>query len=243
MNSSNGFFATVTNLRMIPVLSGVTASTLGIFFNVIIIHGIHRKKLFNKPTFFFIANLSVCDILLSLSIQINITILILTMTEKLPSIIHIMLCKIATCFVYWSYAASMQTLLIISSESYRAIFHPSRALNANKAKLLCLLAWIITFTISLPFLITATTDDSKPKLCIPYVSHTVWTTIINTLLFIFLYAIPASAMIVLYTLILHQLGKRHYGLRIESRISKYFKRKTIYMLLTTTIMFLIFTAP
>ncbi|RDD35930.1 C-C chemokine receptor type 5, partial [Trichoplax sp. H2] len=79
--------------------------------------------------------------------------------------------------------------------------------------------------------------------CIPYASKTAWTTTINTILFVFQYALPAIIMIVLYSLILHQLKKRNDAVRIESKKSKQLKRRTIYMLLTTTIIFLIFTAP
>ncbi|RDD36335.1 Mu-type opioid receptor [Trichoplax sp. H2] len=241
INSTDIFLA--SGVEFSVLIGSAVIAILGIVPNIIIIHGICRKKSLQLPTFFFIANLSVCDISSSASMLANITLIILTVKSSLQLLTHIILCKIAMCLFYWSYTASIQTLIIISCERYHAIFQPFKPLRAKRAKLLCLLAWTVSFTISSPFLITATTDNSKPKKCVPYTSETAWTTIINTILFVFQYALPVIIMIVLYSLILHQLKKRNHAVRIESKKSKQLKRRTICMLLTTTIIFLIFTAP
>lgn len=226
----------------IPLIMLLVGS-FGILPNLIIIIGVNFRKSLRKPTYYLLANLALCDLLLSLSTISNFIMDTLSRQNIISHKAHVTLCKILGIFpMYFSYSASIQTLIIISGERYHAIFRPASQLTAKKAKFFCAIAWIISLLISFPFIITATANKKLPKQCLAFTTYTTWTAIIYVIIFVFQFALPAIIMITLYSFILRQLKKNIPG-RKESSRSKKLKRKTIYMLLTTTIIFLIFAAP
>ena len=217
--------------------------SLGILPNLIIVLGVYYKRSLRKPTYYLLANLALCDMLLSSASISNVIIIALSQQNKISYEVRVILCKILGIFpLYLSYSASVQTLIIISGERYQAIFRPTSQLTARKAKYLCLMAWIISAFISFPFIITTTASNSPSKHCSGFTTYTNWTTVIYLLLFVFQFVLPTVIMATLYSLILHQLKKTIPG-QHESRRSRNLKRKIIYMLLTTTTIFLVFAAP
>ncbi|EDV18497.1 uncharacterized protein TRIADDRAFT_35067, partial [Trichoplax adhaerens] len=132
------------------VLGGI----IGIFPNVIIVVTVYRNKSFRKPTYFFITNLAVCDLMQSAATVFNLFLTAIDRQFQLPLSVLTVLCKIFAIFLkYWSYTASMQTLIIISGERYHAIFRPTRKLSTKRARSLCFLSWVISFAIAFPYLI------------------------------------------------------------------------------------------
>ena len=194
-----------------PLLAFALGGTLGIIPNIIIIVGIYRKPSFHKPTYYLIANLAICDLVLSIATLGNLTINRLAVEKGIPFNIHSLLCKIIIIFpTYWSYTASTQTLIMISTERYQAIFRPTKRLTIRKCKQLCLSAWIVSFIIAFPVLITGTIDSrKKPKHCVSFTFYNAWTGIYNMTLFIIQYAVPAAIMIIVYALILYRLKKKN----------------------------------
>lgn len=226
-----------------PLYIYLSAGLLGILPNLIVILGVYYKKSLRKPTYYLLANLALCDILLGTATIFNIIMRALSIRDRISHEVYSIICKTLGIFpLYLSYTASIQTLVIISGERYHAIYRPTSQLTAKKAKILCLIAWIISLMISFPFIITSTVEKTALKRCVGFAIYTKWTTIIYLMLLVFQFALPAMIIITLYALIFHQLKKTIPG-RNESSKSKKLKRKTIYMLLTTTIMFLIFAAP
>ena len=218
------------------------AGSIGILPNLIIILGVYYKKSLRKPTYYLLANLSLCDLLLSAASLSNVIMITISRQNKISHQVHVILCKMLGIFpIYLSYSASVQTLIIISGERYQAIFRPTSQLSAKKAKFLCLIAWIVSLFISFPFIITTTVNSKPPYQCLEFSTYTNWTTIMYLVLFVFQFALPTVIMITLYAFILHQLRKTFPG-QNESCNSKRLKRRTIYMLLITTIIFLIFSA-
>ncbi|RDD36421.1 Tachykinin-like peptides receptor 86C [Trichoplax sp. H2] len=220
---------------------------IGVIPNVIILIGISRKKELQKPTYYLIANLAICDLMLSFTTIFNIILPIISIQASLSVGFHTFICKVIAIFpAYWSYMASVQTLIFISAERYHAIFRPAIKLTAKKAKFLCLLAWIISLIISFPIIIISAPARRSGKgvlFCREYVSYTIWISVIYMILFVFQYALPAAVMIILYSLILRHLRKKNIAGRNESYRSKMLKRKSIYMLMTTTVIFFIFSSP
>ena len=224
----------------------IVGSIAGFIPNVVMIVGIHKKKTLQKPTYYLIANLAVCDLMLSFTTLLNMIIPAITTQVYTSRIAHTIMCKLLATFpAYWSYTASVQTLIIISAERYQAIFRPLNKLTAKRAKALCIFAWGISFVISFPIIITTQSVDRNGSQfsCIEYMPYSVWITIIYMILFVFQFALPAVVMIVLYSLILRQLRKRSVAGQNESSRSKILKRKSIYMVLVTTVIFFIFSSP
>lgn len=215
--------------------------TFGVLPNIAIITGIYRNKTLQKPTFYLMANLAACDLMMGVSLLCNFLLSLTANLKVLSPSVHGILCKIFATFpLYWSFTASIQTLIIISTERYNAILRPTKKLTPKRVKSLCLLAWTISFIISLPFLITSTSINNS---CVAFKSHSAWVMIINIILIVFQFIIPAVAMFTVYTLILCQLKKKDLAGRNQSNKNKKLKRKTVYMLFTTTILFIVFATP
>ncbi|RDD38029.1 Parapinopsin [Trichoplax sp. H2] len=232
-----------TSAELLARLGAITLVIIGagIILNIILIIGTHFKKSLRKKTYYFMANLAGCDLLFSLSIISTVITAINTSRAPIPSHIHTILCKVCIVFpAYWSYTASVQTLVIISLERYRAIFRPTKKITPKKCKMLCALAWIISLFISLPFLFTARSIENQ---CLPFPIYSHWVIIVNFILIIFQFVIPTIVMITAYTLILHQLTTKTTAIGQESTNSRNLKRKTVYMLLVTTITFLLCALP
>ncbi|RDD36379.1 Neuropeptide S receptor [Trichoplax sp. H2] len=238
-NNTNQSIPTKVDTKAL-LITGIGIA-FGLLPNMIIIVGIHKKKVFQKPTFCLMANLASCDLLLGISILSNIFMSLAVNLSKLSPIIHEILCKVlSTFFLYWSFNASVQTLIIISIERYNAILRPTKKLTSKKAKMLCLLAWSLSFLISSPFLITATNLN---KQCVAFKSHNIWVTVMMAILIAVQFVIPSAVMFTLYGLIICQLKKKDLAGRNQSINSKRLKRKTVYMLFTTTVAFIIFSIP
>ncbi|RDD36155.1 G-protein coupled receptor 15 [Trichoplax sp. H2] len=219
-------------------------TTVGIIPNIIIFAGIYRKRSLHKPTYYFIANLAICDLVLSIATLFNAALNAIAISARFEIHTHSTLCKFLTSFpVYWSYTASIETLIFICFERYIAVFKPMMKLTNKKSKHLCFIAWIISLIISFPTIITTRTNNLRPRYCVPFVEYTAWTGIFNMTLFILQFFLPALIMITVYSLILHRLYKKNMANQTESDRSKKKKRRTIYMLIITTIIFLAFSAP
>ncbi|EDV22830.1 uncharacterized protein TRIADDRAFT_58778 [Trichoplax adhaerens] len=137
-------------------------------------------------------------------------------------------------------AASVQTLVIISIERYRAIYRPTKKVTPKKAKLLCALAWLVSLLISLPFLFSATSVQNQ---CAQFPSQSRWAIIVNVILIIFQFVIPMIVMITAYILIFRKLRITTTSITRESANSRNLKRKTTSMLLATTVTFLLCALP
>ncbi|RDD36422.1 C-X-C chemokine receptor type 1 [Trichoplax sp. H2] len=229
-------FSTATTLMI--------GGSIGIIPNIIIIAGIYLKSSLHKPTYYLIANLAASDIMLGIGTILNVILALIDYQIGISRKIHLLLCKIIVILPNtWSYTASIQTLVIISAERYQAIFRPTKVLTTRRVKWLCLIAWGISLIVSIPPAIDASIRRPKLRFCINNGKYTYWTTVINLVLFIFQFALPAVVMTVLYSLILRQLSRGSIVGQIESRKSKKLKRRTIYMLLITTFTFLALATP
>lgn len=245
-NHNCGNFSNISGSTPLPssILYFFASSILGIIPNLIIINGIYQSKLLKKSTYYLIANLAICDVLLGMTFIVTAVLATLALRSLLSSDVHNILCKILTVFLRASsYTCSIQTLIIISIERYQAIFRPTRNLTSKRAKQFCLIAWIISFLVSFPLIFTTSNLKKPPKICVGFLTYTIWTTIVNVNFLFFQFIIPAVVMIVLYTLILIKLSKKVIKTRNESKSSQQIKRKTTYMLFTTTLLFLALSTP
>lgn len=245
-NSSNGSIPVNTSIGLFgpTFFIFIFGSTLGIIPNIVIIVGIVRKKSLHMPTYYLIANLAICDLLLSVANLLNLAVNIIAIRIRLSIYTHNILCKFFTSFpTYWSYTASIQTLIFISGERYQAVFRPTKTLAKKRSLRFCVLAWIIALLLSFPVIITTTTNHIRQRFCVPFSSYTTWTGIYNMTLFIFQYALPALVMTTVYSLIFSRLKKKNMTSQNESHRSKRLKRRTIYMLFITTLIFLVLSAP
>ncbi|RDD36197.1 Tachykinin-like peptides receptor 99D, partial [Trichoplax sp. H2] len=141
---------------------------------------------------------------------------------------------------YWSYGASVHTLIVISYERYNAILRPTAKLSRKKAKSLCGIAWLTSLPISIPFLVTGT---AKGYQCTSYTHHTSWVLVSNLTLVVFQFIIPITVMITTYSLILRQLRFKVLSGRTECTKNKQLKRRTVYMVMLTTAIFFVCALP
>ena len=244
LNPPNGSTSTNANLFGSTFFIFLLGNTLGIIPNIAIVVGVYRKKSLHKPTYYLIANLAICDLFLSVANLLNLAVNVIAIQIRISLYTHNILCKFFTSFpTYWSYTASIQTLIFISGERYQAVFRPNKALGSKRSLRLCVLAWFIAFLLSFPVIITTTTNQLRRRFCVPFPTYTTWTGIYNMTLFIFQYALPACVMIIVYSLIFIRLKQKSMISQNESHRSKNLKRRTIYMLFITTILFLVLSAP
>ncbi|EDV18736.1 uncharacterized protein TRIADDRAFT_62788 [Trichoplax adhaerens] len=238
-NSANPTLDTAMVLRAGPVILILVG--FSIIPNTVIVVGTQLKKSLRKKTYYFIRNLACCDLLLALSVITSLSTTFTASRSPIPYHTFNMICKFLIVFpTYWSYTASVQTLVIISIERYRAIYRPTKKVTPKKAKLLCVLAWLVSFLISLPFLFSATSVQNQ---CAQFPSQSRWAIIVNVILIIFQFVIPMIVMITAYILIFRKLRIKTTSITRESANSRNLKRKTTSMLLATTVTFLLCALP
>lgn len=222
----------------------IIGGSIGIIPNFIIVAGIYLKTSLHRSTFYLIANLAICDLVLGTATLLNVALAYINYTKAISVQLHLVLCRILVTFLNnLSYTASIQTLIFISIERFQAIFNPTKVLSTKKSTYLCFLAWGIALVISIPTAFFASIRRLHLKFCISFDIYTPWTTVINLVLFIAQFVCPALIMTVLYSLILHRLFAGGLAGQIDSQRSRQVKRRTIYMLLTTTTIFLALSAP
>ena len=221
------------------IFSGI----IGIPPNIIIIRAVYVNTLLRKPIYYFMANLAVCNLTQIMANIVNNIISNLFTKYLIPNHIQNILCKIFAIFpYYWSYTTSVQALILVSYERHQAVCRPFKRFTLNKVKLLCILAWIISLIIALPYLITATSSRSELRICTPYQYNSIWIIILNIITFLFQFAIPTTAMTIMHWLVLHRLTSKAIVTPQETATNKLLKRQAIYML-TTTVIFVIFSMP
>lgn len=241
-NFCNKTSNTIEGVRIPSIIILSFLIVIGIIPNILMIQVVYFNRLLQKPIYYFMANLAVGNTIQIMAIIANLA-LANSDVHQIPSHILGVLCKILAIFpYYWSYMACIKTLIIISFERYQVVFRPFKKLSTKKVKFLCALAWIVSLIIAFPYLLTATSDKSKRRSCIPFDHITIWITIITVISFIFQFAIPTITMTVLYWLIFHRLTRKTIITPQESARSKILKRQSIFMLMTTVV-FVIFSLP
>lgn len=219
----------------------IVIASISIIPNLIIIIGTHYKTTLRKSMYYFMANLAGCDIILAVSLLTNVLIPISVRKAGKPLPAQDTICKIfAIYFGYWSYNASVQTLCVISYERYNAISRPAKRLKRKVAKILCGVTWCVSCGVSAPFLFTGTSVGYR---CVPFATYTTWVFGVNLTLAILQFIVPMIVMITTYSLILHQLRQKDIHPRVECAKNKRLKKKTVYMVLLTTLIFFCCALP
>ncbi|RDD46411.1 Blue-sensitive opsin [Trichoplax sp. H2] len=229
---------TVIYLRNIYLVFSM--NFFGIASNTIIIVGTFTKKSLRKPTYYLMANLSACDILTSISMALLVISTMIAMRLKMAEGPFTTLCKIVMIPTYIGYTGSIQTLMIISFERYRAILKANKKLTSRRVGVLVVISWLASLTLASLFINSIGNIGYQ---CEMNTKHNTLVIIRHTILAVTHFILPAMIMIFLYSKILRRLNSKNSITRNESIRSKQLKRKTIYMLFLTTIIFLICTGP
>ncbi|RDD46331.1 Neuromedin-K receptor [Trichoplax sp. H2] len=213
---------------------------ISIINNLILTVGVMAKKSLRTPTYFLVANLAISDILLAATF-INTAITRSTAVRDQISLgTRIALCKFSNFAMNLSVVQSMQTLVIISFERYLAILKPTKKLTSKRALTLSLISWLLATVISFPFLILSNIFKNR---CHSTFSGTTANIVINFLLVLAEFCFPFTAMGILYGIVLYHFHIKRSILANNSSKSRRAKRKTTYMLLTTTGAFVICMLP
>lgn len=150
LNSTDALFHVSAELvTLLSILYG-SISVLTIVGNALIIVVIVKNRSMNTVTNFFIANLSVADVIVgffSIPFQFQAALL---QRWDLPTI----LCPVAPFVKELSVNVSVIALVVISIDRYFAVLHPlKRRFSRSSAKIVMALVWAFSITSAVPSLI------------------------------------------------------------------------------------------
>ena len=150
LNSTDALFHVSAELvSLLSILYG-SISVLTIVGNALIIVVIVKNRSMNTVTNFFIANLSVADVIVgffSIPFQFQAALL---QRWDLPSI----LCPVAPFVKELSVNVSVIALVVISIDRYFAVLHPlKRRFSRSSAKVVMALVWTFSVTSAVPSLV------------------------------------------------------------------------------------------
>ena len=221
--------------------------------NSLVIAVVRRDKNTKQTLGYFIQNMAVADLLITVVYMPRMISAVFRGHEWLiDGTLGLVLCKIVPFCHHAAIFVSIQTLVVISVERFLAVVYPlKRNITKGQAKLLIALAWIVSVAVRIPRLLALTTQRRKSAgnklFCRTVFSPPFYTNkdakrIYYEFLFYLFYLVPLSLVIVLNLAIIVTLKRRKApGSRIlrEQRRREALNRKIFRMLFTVTCLFIL----
>ncbi|XP_051972858.1 C3a anaphylatoxin chemotactic receptor-like [Xyrauchen texanus] len=185
---------------------------LGVPGNVFVVYiaGMKMKRTVNTVWFL---NLAIADLLCCLSIPFHVAEILLDHHWPYGSV----MCKILPSFVVINMFASVFTLNVISLDRFTQVITPVWAQNHRNlmlARVSCVVAWVLSLLLSLPFMILRETyDELNITICTLYgyeEGETNTNGILSVIRFVFGFLIPLVCITTCYGFIARKLGRSNF---------------------------------
>ena len=228
-------------------------SAIAIILNLIVAAAFFKGKELRTPASLFLANLTLTDLICSLSLMIEavLNFILLQLPLEVNSLNGI--CKFSNYLSGLSYIALSATLSGLSIERYNVIVRTkSRGINLNKAKLLIIIIWIygvvtaipLGFTVGTTFILH--TNGKNYSRCVLLYEHSTFNAVFYIIGFFALFLVPFLSILFAYykiaLRIYHNKRPGQSAVRVVTAREKR-KRQQVVVLFTMTVTFMLSSLP
>lgn len=212
-------------IRMLPYVFIILVSIVG---NSLVAVVVFNSRSMRKAVNFFIVNMALSDLLITLVYMPRVIGILLAGYEWLSAgIAGLVFCKLVYFLHETSVTVSIFSAVCISGERFLAVIRPLKSLtkNTKAARYLIALAWVISSVIRIPILVANGTAMSCGKIyCKLFLDTVFWpglSMVYHKINLIGMYGAPMGVMIVLYSATLFTLKRRDRpGNRIVAETTK-----------------------
>lgn len=197
---------------MLPYVFIILVSIVG---NILVAVVVFNRRYMRKAVNFFIVNMAMSDLLITLVYMPRVIGILLAGYEWLSAgIAGLVFCKVVYFIHETSVTVSIFSAVCISGERFLAVIRPFKSLtkNTKPARYLIALAWIISSVIRIPILVANSTAVSCGKVyCKMDLDSVFWSglaVLYHKVNLIGMYATPLGVMIALYSATLFTLKRR-----------------------------------
>ena len=223
-------------------------NTLGLFVLL------KKSSQSTRVTNLFIANMAVADLLLTFTVmpyQVNYY---YRGVAWIGGMLGNITCKAVGYLISVSIGATVLTMVLISFDRFYAVFYPLREKIFRKPKILSGTIWILSFVLMLPYPMLSQVQFNSSRNVYQCVQVWPWEDpndptfketrlvlkIFHSIVFVMLYALPLSIIIVIYFLICRKMWRRIIpGNATDSNraAAEKSKRKVVKLLVVTIVVF------
>lgn len=203
---------TVKVVRVLPYLFIILISVVG---NILVTLVVFNNRPMRKAVNFFIVNMALSDLLITLVYMPRVVSIILAGYEWLSTgVAGLVFCKLVYFIHETSVSVSIFSAVCISGERFLAVIRPLQSLtkNTKAARYLISLTWFLSSVIRVPILVANTTAVSCGKTyCKLALDTTLWSGVsvmYHKFNLIGMYATPLGVMIALYSATIFTLKRR-----------------------------------
>ena len=199
-------------IRMLPYVFIILVSVAG---NSLVAAVVFNSRSMRKAVNFFIVNMALSDLLITLVYMPRVIGILLAGYEWLSTgVAGLVFCKLVYFIHETSVSVSIFSAVCISGERFLAVIRPLKSLtkNTKAARYLIALAWLISSVMRIPILVANGTAVSCGKVyCKLFLDTVFWpglSVAYHKINLIGMYATPLGVMIVLYSVTLFTLKRR-----------------------------------
>ncbi|RDD39663.1 Tachykinin-like peptides receptor 99D [Trichoplax sp. H2] len=189
--------------------TGVSVIPLGIIgsiLNLILVGIILLSKKLRSPSYIFVLNLAVSDLLMS--VQVSFIYVIDKASFELTTLISDVLCKLRYFVILTCYSASVLSLAVISLYRLEVVLQPLRQSSIkfifNRPKITVIFIWLTCIILNIPVILTIRYDDQIGVCDLYFPLGQLYSSICFGILLTLTYFIPLVIMVLTY----HRIGIR-----------------------------------
>ena len=244
--------STATFSMVVKLLTSILVALVSLVGNIMVIFVVFRTKRLQTNTYFLIVNMSVSDLLYTLIAMPPFIAGMLGYSFATGGHLGMFLCKFINGTAFGFIASSVLTLAAISCDRFFTIVYSLKKLSTRRGlKFMIISIWVCSVLVISPMLYAMRLYEGDGFVYChedwsPYVDTDAASKAYTIALFIVIYMIPFTAMIIFYSLISHYLWFRKVpdvGNKSNKRRIMASRRKVILMLITTVFCFIICWLP
>ena len=231
----------------------VVSFLAALFGNSVGFYVVLKKSSSRSVTNLFIANMTVADLLLTITIMPYSVAYLYRGTLWIGGTLGSITCKAFFYVMPVFISAAVFTMMLISFDRFYAIFYPLKEKLFRKPKVLSSIIWVLSFGLMTPYVLLSHTRENQPGVyeCLqewPWAppNDTDFTETYKVLksfhisVFVIIYALPLSLTMIIYSLICRKLWLRKIpGNVIDTNLAaeKRLKHKVTRLLVITCVVF------
>lgn len=199
--------------RLVPYVFVITFSAFG---NILVPLVVFRAQSMRKAVNFFIVNMAISDLLITLVYMPRVVSILLAGYRWLAKgLAGLVFCKLVYFVHETALSVSIFSAVCISGERFLAVIRPLRTWNRDNklARILITVTWIGSLSMRIPILLANEIQENNGKTyCVLFLDEVLWpgsTAVYHKLNLIGMYATPLGVMVILYSATLFTLKHRN----------------------------------
>ncbi|XP_067037482.1 QRFP-like peptide receptor [Acropora muricata] len=199
--------------RLVPYVFVITFSAVG---NILVPLVVFRAQSMRKAVNFFIVNMAISDLLITLVYMPRVVSILLAGYRWLSKgLAGLVFCKLVYFVHETALSVSIFSAVCISGERFIAVIRPLRTWNRDNklARILITVTWIGSLSMRIPILLANEIQEINGKTyCVLFLDEVFWpgsTAVYHKLNLIGMYATPLGVMVILYSATLCTLKNRN----------------------------------